>query len=56
MDPGLIGLEVDLHAIDVVDVLLGVDSLQFGQNLFDEGAVAELDLVLGNIVLRIGLL
>ena len=56
MDPFLPGLEDDLDAVDVVDVLVGVDLLEFGKDTVDEGGVAELDLVLGDEVLRVGLL
>ena len=47
--PGLVGLKVDLYAVYVVDVFLGVDNLELAQDFVDEFAVAQLDLVLGDI-------
>ena len=52
MDPGLVLLKVDLHAVNVVDILVGVDLLEFIKDLVNEGVVTELDLILCNEVLR----
>ena len=55
MDPLFPGLEADLDAVDRVDVFLGVDALELTEDLVDEGGIAELDLVLGDEIRRIGL-
>ena len=52
----LLRLEDDLDAVDVVDVLAGIDLLELVQDAVDEGRIAELDLVLGDEILRVGLL
>ena len=56
MYPGLVLLKVDLHAVNVVDILVGVDLLELIKDLVNEGIVTELDLILCDEVLRVGLL
>ena len=54
--PLLLGLEANLDTVNGVHIFLGVDDLELAQNLLNEGGVAELDLVLGDEILRVGLL
>ena len=54
--PLLLRLEDDLDAVDVVDILAGIDLLELAEDTVDEGRVAEQDLVLRDEILWIGLL
>ena len=55
MNPLAFGFETDFHAVDVIDILIGINLFQLRQNLVNQRFVSKLDLVFRDMVLRISL-
>ena len=56
MHPLTLGLETDLDTVNVIDIFIGINLFQLGQNLINQRLVREFDAVLRDVVLRVCLL